>query len=181
MSQINLDLAQIHPDVSHISREMSRIQLDALQRRGKMSRICLDASRIYLDVSRSSPALSRSHALQDLSPELLTPGRQFGEVRLDLADEILPERPGSPGAGSSDQLGHALRGRAAGLALALKLPDRSFPIKAGGLLEQPQAALSKPQGQCHALLKGEAEHLVLKLVSEVVGYGLHTASIRMSA
>lgn len=63
------------------------------------------------------------------------------------------------------------------MALALELPDRGFPVEAGGLLEELQASFSKPQAERYALLEGEAEPLFLKLVSQVVGYGSHDASI----
>lgn len=57
--------------------------------------------------------------------------------------------------------------------MTLELPDCGLPVETGRLLEQLQPAFSKAQGQRHALLEGKAEHLFLKLVSEVVGYGMH--------
>src|SRR5215218_4052650 len=80
-------------------------------------------------------------------------------------------------AGSSDQLGHTLRRRPPSLALALELPERSLPIEAVHLTEHLQPPLPKPQGQSHALLERKAKHLLLKLVSQVIGYGSHGVSI----
>jgi hypothetical protein len=121
--------------------------LDALQRRG-------DASRIYQDVSRSFSALSRSHALQDLSPELLTPGRQFGEVRLDLADEVLPE-------GTREKLLHipgVLR------ASSIKLeegqiggPDHEIAADRFGSLKEPRLPWELPDDDIDRLLAGSLE------------------------
>src|SRR4029078_3957031 len=87
------------------------------------------------------------------------------------------ESSGSLRAGSSDQLGHALRGRATGLALTLELPDRGLPVETIRLLEHLQAALSELQDQLHAFPEREAVDLFLKLVAQIVSHGSHDLSI----
>src|SRR6185295_1882643 len=93
-----------------------------------------------------------------------------------------PERDGFPRcresprprkAGSSDDLGHALRRSPTRLATALKLPERRFTIHSVRLGVHLQSALSEAENQLEALLQREVLHLLAKLVSQVVGYGSH--------